>query len=74
MRLRRNMNNFDRLTRFIVAILLLSIFFIGNVRGFYGVAIISISTMFLFASVTAFCPFYKSTKLSTYKNIRRFSR
>lgn len=71
-KLKRNMNDFDRITRFIVALLLLSIFFIGNVRGVLGTLLIAVSTMFVFASITSFCPFYKSTNLSTYKTSKDY--
>lgn len=70
--LKRNMNNFDRITRFIVALLLLSLYFFGNVNGYIGILIIVISSLFSFASITAFCPFYKSTNLSTYKTSKEF--
>ena len=66
-KLKRNMNSFDRVTRFIVASLLLTLFFVGGVRGIFGILILITSALFLFASFTAFCPFYKSTNLSTYK-------
>ncbi|WP_405292283.1 DUF2892 domain-containing protein [Algibacter sp. Ld11] len=64
-RLKKNMSNFDRLVRFIVAILLLSLFFLGEIRGILGIILIVVSFMFAFASITAFCPFYKSVKFST---------
>ncbi|ULC58457.1 DUF2892 domain-containing protein [Flaviramulus sp. BrNp1-15] len=61
------MSNFDRIIRSIVVVILLTIYFLGEVRGFFGISIIIISIMFSFASITAFCPFYKSTNLSTYE-------
>lgn len=66
-KLKRNMSNFDRVARFIVALFLLSLFFVANFKGILGLLIIIPSCMFLFASITSFCPFYKSTNLSTYK-------
>jgi hypothetical protein len=64
-KLKKNMSNFDRLVRFIVAILLLSLFFLGEIRGIIGIVLIAISFMFAFASITAFCPFYKSVNFNT---------
>ena len=61
------MTDFNRITRFIVTLLLSSIFFIGNVGGVIGIALIVISAIFAFESITSFCPFYKSNNLSTYK-------
>ena len=65
-KLKRNMSNFDRLVRFIVVLLLVAILYVGEFDGPIAFIIILISAMFLFASVTAFCPFYKSTNISTY--------
>jgi len=65
-KLKRNMSNFDRLVRFIVVILLISILYVGEFNGPIAFIIIVVSAMFLFASVTAFCPFYKSTNMYTY--------
>ena len=59
------MSNFDRLVRFIVVLLLISILYVGEFKGLIAFIIIVVSAMFLFASVTAFCPFYKSTNIST---------
>ena len=66
LKLKRNMSNFDRLVRFIVVLLLISILYVGEFNGPIAFIIIVVSAMFLFASVTAFCPFYKSTNMSTY--------
>ncbi|MBB3122734.1 putative membrane protein [Mesoflavibacter sabulilitoris] len=60
------MSNFDRLVRFIVVLLLISILYVGEFNGPIAFIIIVVSAMFLFASVTAFCPFYKSTNMTTY--------
>ncbi|PKG52374.1 MULTISPECIES: DUF2892 domain-containing protein [Olleya] len=65
-KIKRNMSNFDRLVRFIVVLLLVAILYVGEFDGPIAFIIILISAMFLFASVTAFCPFYKSTNISTY--------
>ena len=72
LKFRRNMNNFDRITRFIVAMLLLSLFFFGHVRGIFGAILLVVAFMFAFASITSFCPFYKSTNLSTYKKSEEY--
>lgn len=63
---KRNMSDFDRIIRFVVALLLLSIVFIGKIGGFLAIVLIIVSIPFLIASITAHCPFYKSTNLSTY--------
>lgn len=65
-KIKRNMSNFDRLVRFIVVLFLVAILYVGEFDGPIAFIIILISAMFLFASVTAFCPFYKSTNISTY--------
>tara|TARA_R110002051_G_scaffold325679_1_gene430141 strand:- start:1412 stop:1633 length:222 start_codon:yes stop_codon:yes gene_type:complete len=65
---KKNMSNFDRMARFIVSVLLLLLFFIGEIRGVFGVLLIIVSFMFSFASITAFCPFYKSVNFKTNKS------
>ncbi|MDB2462723.1 DUF2892 domain-containing protein [Algibacter sp.] len=63
---KRNMSNFDRIVRFVVVIILLNVIYFGDIRGWLAIGLIAICIPFLFASVTAHCPFYQSTDLSTY--------
>lgn len=65
-KIKPNMGSFDRLTRLIVAVLLLSIFFIGNVRGIIGILLIAVSTIYALTSIISFCPFYKPIDFSIY--------
>jgi len=59
------MSDFDRAVRLIVSIILLTLFFIGEVRGLFGIFLLVISIIFLFTSITSFCPLYKSTNIKT---------
>lgn len=60
------MSNFDRIIRFIVVLILVGIVFSGALKGILAILLIAICIPFLLASLTAHCPFYKSTNLSTY--------
>ncbi|WP_172625933.1 YgaP-like transmembrane domain [Algibacter amylolyticus] len=60
------MSNFDRIVRFLVVLILLSVLYFTEIKGLLAIVIILICIPFLFASVTAHCPFYQSTNLSTY--------
>ncbi len=60
MKFKRNMSDSDRIIRFIVAIVLLPIYFVAGVRGFWGIIILIVSTIFLLTSLSSFCPLYKA--------------
>ncbi|GAB1856596.1 hypothetical protein MHTCC0001_14310 [Flavobacteriaceae bacterium MHTCC 0001] len=64
---KRNMDNFDRITRLVVAILLSSLFFIGGLRDFTGITFLTIALGFFITGITSFCPLYKSTNVLVYK-------
>lgn len=65
---KKNMNTMDRVSRFVVAISLLSIVVFGPLWGILGFFIILLSILFLIASVTGFCPFYKSINADFYNS------
>lgn len=60
---KRNMSSFDRVSKFIVAVLLLSLFFVAGVRGFLGLIFLVVGLLFSFSSITSYCPLYKTSKL-----------
>ncbi len=59
-KLNKNMNSMDRVSRFIVALVLIGLVIFGPVRGLLGVLLVILSIFFVVASFTGFCMFYKS--------------
>ncbi len=62
------MDSIDRIIRFIVAIVLISIVVFGAVRGTLGLFIVLLSIVFFITSVSGFCPFYKSINVDFNKS------
>ena len=69
---KRNMNTMDRVARFIVAITLLSVVIFGPLWNFLGFFLIILSGLFLVASFSGFCPFYKSIDVDFNKSDEYF--
>lgn len=65
--MKRNMSNFDRLIRVVVAAVFVYLYFSGVVTGALGVILLVLAVVFLLTSVVAFCPLYVPFKLSTLK-------
>jgi hypothetical protein len=59
-RRKKNMNTMDRVSRFVVAIALTATVVFGPIGGFLDFIFILLSVLFVVASITGFCPFYKS--------------
>ena len=65
--MKRNMSNFDRIIRVVVAALFAFLYFSGIVGGVFGVVLLVLGAVFLLTSAIAFCPLYVPFKISTYK-------
>lgn len=65
--MKRNMSNTDRTARVVIAALFAYLYFSGTVVGTLGIVLVVLGAVFLFTSVTAFCPLYAPFKFSTYK-------
>ncbi|GEM_PF-2208976 len=57
---KKNMNTLDRVSRFVIAAVLVALVIFGPVRGLLGFILIVMSFFFFVASFTGFCLFYKS--------------
>lgn len=57
---KKNMNRMDRISRCVVAVVLLPVVIYGAVDGLLSVFFILLSILFLIAGISGFCPFYKS--------------
>lgn len=65
--MKRNMSNFDRIIRVILAALFAYLYFGGVVTGVLGIVLVILGAVFLFTAIVAFCPLYVPFKFSTYK-------
>lgn len=59
------MNGLDRFIRFVVVILIGGLYYFEIIPGILGYILLGLAFAFLIASITGFCPFYKSVNLST---------
>jgi hypothetical protein len=65
--MKRNMSDLDRIIRVVIVALFGYLYFGGVVTGALGIVLLVLSVIFLFTSVTSFCPVYSLFKLGTYK-------
>jgi len=65
--MKRNMSNFDRIIRVIIAALFAYLYFGGIVTGVFGIILVVLGAVFLLTSIVAFCPLYVPFKISTFK-------
>ncbi len=60
-----NMASWDRIVRFVVALLFGYLFFTKTVTGVVGVVLLVIAIIFLLTSFVGFCPLYRVFNFST---------
>lgn len=65
----RNMNNLDRVLRAILVLALIG--FALYLQGVWGIVFGVLAAIFLFTSVTGFCPLYRLFGFSTLHNNRQ---
>jgi len=61
------MASWDRIVRFVVAVIFGYLFFTKMVSGVVGIVLLIIAIVFLLASLVGFCPLYKVFNFSTKK-------
>jgi len=55
----------DRITRVIIAAIIVALYFIGTITGTLGIVLIALSAIFVLTSLVSFCPLYLPFGLST---------
>ncbi|MCU0421174.1 MAG: DUF2892 domain-containing protein [Bacteroidia bacterium] len=65
--MKKNMGTTDRLIRFMLALLFISLFFADIITGTLGIILMAISLIFVGTSFIGFCPLYAPFKLNTIK-------
>ncbi len=62
-----NMASWDRIVRFVVAVIFGYLFFAKVVSGVVGIVLLILAIVFLLTSFVGFCPLYKVVNFSTKK-------
>ncbi len=62
-----NMASWDRIVRFVVAVIFGYLFFTKMVSGVVGIVLLILAIVFLLTSFVGFCPLYKVFNFSTKK-------
>ena len=63
----KNMGTADRLIRTVLALIVLALYFTGQISGVTGIILGIFAVIFLLTSLISFCPLYVPLKLSTRK-------
>lgn len=61
----RNIGNFDRVLRLVLASVILILFFSKTISGTIGIFLFIFSLILIFTSFTGFCGLYKLLKIRT---------
>lgn len=59
------MGSADRITRVIIAAIMVALYFTGTITGTLGIVLIVLSVVFVLTSLVSFCPLYLPFGLST---------
>ena len=61
----KNMGKADRLIRTVLALIMLALYFTGQITGLVAIILVALAVIFLLTSIISFCPLYSPFKLST---------
>jgi hypothetical protein len=64
----RNLSNWDRMIRVVLAALFAYFYFAGIVTGGWGIVLLVLGVVFLGTAIVGFCPLYAAVKFRTLKN------
>lgn len=56
--MKKNMGNLDRTLRFVVAAVLIALFYTGTIFGIWGILLVVLAVVFFLTSLMGFCPLY----------------
>ena len=65
--MKKNMGNTDRIVRFILAAVILTLFYSNIINGTIAYILIGLSGIFIITSFISFCPLYRLVGLNTCK-------
>ncbi|WP_340074743.1 DUF2892 domain-containing protein [Leptobacterium sp. I13] len=63
--MKKNMGNADRIIRFIVAAIIVALYFTHVITGTLGIVLLVVAGVFLLTSFVSFCPLYAPFGIST---------
>jgi len=63
----KNMGTADRLIRTVLALIVIALYFTGQISGLTAIILGIFAVIFLLTSIISFCPLYVPLKLSTRK-------
>lgn len=66
--MKKNMGSLDRGLRLFIALVLVILFFSGQVSGILGMIALAVACIFILTSLVSFCPLYVALGLKTSKN------
>lgn len=67
MTMKKNMGTIDRLLRTIIAIVIIVLYFTGQITGTAAIILGILAVVFLLTSAVSFCPLYVPLKINTKK-------
>ncbi|GAB4114742.1 MAG TPA: DUF2892 domain-containing protein [Spirochaetota bacterium] len=65
--MQKNMGTIDRLLRTIIAIVIIVLYFTGQITGTAAIILGILAVVFLLTSAVSFCPLYVPLKINTKK-------
>lgn len=65
--MKKNMGGLDRILRFLVAVIVVVLYYNGTISGNWGIALIALAVVFFLTSFSGFCPLYMPFGIRTCK-------
>lgn len=65
--MKKNMGSFDKIFRFIVALVFVVLYFTNTVTGIWGIVLLILAAVFVLTSFISFCPLYVPFGINTCK-------
>jgi hypothetical protein len=65
--MKKNMGTTDKVIRILVAVIVVSLYFVNVISGGLGLVLLALSVVFVITSVFSICPLYMPFGLSTRK-------
>ena len=69
--MRKNMGTIDRIIRVILAVVVVVLYFTGQITGIAAIILGVVALIFVVTSAIGFCPLYVPLKLSTVKKAEK---
>lgn len=65
--MKKNIGTIDRIARVVVALVIIGLYFAGQVTGLVATILLIFAVVFIATSAVSFCPLYLPFKMSTKK-------